>query len=109
MATAEFAVALPAVLFVLVLALSGLATVSDQVRCIDAARAVARAVARGDDPAAAGAIGRRLAPDGARVEVAGGPETVEVTVTGTAAPALRWLGGRSVPVGTAVAAREGPG
>jgi hypothetical protein len=109
MVTAELAAALPAVALLLVLALSAVATVSDQVRCIDAARAVARAVARGDSDAAAVATGRRLAPDGAHIRVASADATVAVTVVGQSAPALRWLGDRAVPVGTAVAAREGDG
>ena len=104
--TAELAAALPAVGLVLVLALSAVATVSDQVRCIDAARAVARAVARGDSDGSAVALGRRLAPAGARVDVSSADATVAVTVSGSPAPALSWLGERAVPVGTAVAVRE---
>lgn len=109
MVTAELAVALPALAVVLVLALSALATVTDQVRCVDAARAVARAVARGDDPASATAVGRRLAPRGAHVEVTAGDELVEARVTGTSFPALSWLGARAAPRGEAVAAREDSG
>lgn len=40
-----------------------------QVRMIDAARETARALARGDDPAAAVSIGQRVAPAGARFTV----------------------------------------
>ena len=47
MATAELAVAIPTLVLVLFVALSALATVTDQVRCVDAARATARALARG--------------------------------------------------------------
>lgn len=109
MVTAELAAALPAVGLVLVLALSAVSTVSDQVRCIDAARAVARAVARGDADSAAVALGRRLAPAGARIDVSSAGGAVAVTVSGSPAPALGWLGDRAVPVGTAVAAREDDG
>ena len=48
MATAELAVVLPAVLLVLAVALSALGLAIDQIRCVDAARAGARAAARGD-------------------------------------------------------------
>jgi hypothetical protein len=41
-----------------------------QVRTVDAARETARAVARGDDEAAAVAVGQRVAPDGVTVTVA---------------------------------------
>lgn len=42
---------------------------SAQIRTVDAARETARAVARGDDVDEAVARGRRVAPDGADVEV----------------------------------------
>lgn len=53
-----------------------------QVRMIDAARETARALARGDDPAAAVSIGQRVAPDGARFTVteADGLVRVEASV-----------------------------
>ena len=40
-----------------------------QVRVVDAAREVARAVARGEDEGTAVALGRRVAPEAARVTV----------------------------------------
>lgn len=107
MATVELAVALPALVLVLVVALSAVATVLDQVRCVDAARATARALARGDSQATALVQGRRLAPPAASFVVAGGASgTVEVTVTAPTAPALRWLGPRGSPSGHALAALE---
>ena len=106
MATAEFAVAIPAVVLVLVLSLSAVVTTLDQVRCVDAARAVARAVARGDDLASARAVGGELAPPGAVVDVDPGGDLVVVAVRGEPAPALRWLGEAGVPRGRAVAQRE---
>jgi len=106
MATAEFAVAIPAILLMLVVALSAVATVADQVRCTDAARATARLVARGDPSAAAVGQGRQLAPARAQISVLAGPGTVEVTVTGHPAAALAWMGSRVVPRGRAVAALE---
>lgn len=106
MATAEFAVAIPAVALVLVLSLSAVMTVLDQVRCVDAARAAARAVARGDDAGEARLVGGRLAPPGAGIDIRRGAELVEVEVRGSPAPALQWLGERAVPRGRAVAQVE---
>ena len=57
--TAEFAVAVPAVLLVLAACLGGLRLGAERLRVVDAAAQVARAAARGDDDAAsaAGRIG----------------------------------------------------
>jgi hypothetical protein len=106
MATAELACAIPALLLVFVLALSAITTVTDQVRCLDAARATARALARGDDEAAAVEVGHRLAPRRATVSVTWSDREVSVVVRGAPSPGLRWLGSRSAPTGRAVAARE---
>ena len=51
-----------------------------QVRVVDAAREVARAVAREDNRSAAVALGRRVAPEGARISVRDGGGTVVVSV-----------------------------
>ena len=106
MATAEFAAAVPALVLVLVLALSAIVTVTDQVRCVDAARATARALARGDEEGAALAVGRRLAPSRATFVVVRSDREVSVVVRGAPAAGLRWLGSRAGPTGRAVAARE---
>lgn len=106
MATAEFAAAIPALVIVLVLALSAIVTVTDQVRCVDAARATARALARGDEEGATLAVGRRLAPSRSTFIVARSDREVSVVVRGAPAAALRWLGSRATPTGRAVAARE---
>ena len=110
MATAELAAANPTLVLVLFVALSALATVTDQVRCVDAARATARALARGDAQASALSTGKRLAPPGASFEVSGagsGPGSeVSVVVRGRPAPGLGWLGGRATPTGRAVAVLE---
>ena len=106
MATAEFAVAIPAVIVVVVLALAAISTVSDQVRCIDAARATARLLARGDPTDSALTEGRRLAPGGARFRVGGSGSEVTVTVLAPPRAGLGWLGARAAPGGHAVAARE---
>lgn len=66
--TVEAAFAVAALVAVVVLGVGGLAAVSAQVRCIDAAREAARLAARGDDGAAVDTA-RRTGPDGASVEV----------------------------------------
>ena len=110
MATAELAVAIPTLVLTLFVALSALATVTDQVRCVDAARATARALARGDDQGAALRAGQRLAPPGASISVAasGSGHATEVTVVvrGKAGPGMAWLGSHLSPVGQSVAVME---
>jgi len=66
--TVEAAFAVAALVVVAVLGVGGLAAVSAQVRCIDAAREAARLAARGDDSAAVDTA-RRTGPDGASIEV----------------------------------------
>jgi hypothetical protein len=67
--TAELAMALP-MLVVVTCALAWLLALgSTQLRLVDAAREVARAVARGDDQESALEVGRRVAPEGARFTV----------------------------------------
>ena len=80
--TAEFAVALPAVLLLLALLLAGAAAGATQLRLEEAARAGARALARGDDAAAVDVIVRRLAGQAAASAVASDDEWVSVTVSG---------------------------
>jgi hypothetical protein len=106
MATAEFAAAIPALLLVLVVALSAITTVADQVRCVDAARATARALARGDAAGSAREVGRRLAPRGAAFSVSGTSTEVTVVVRSAPAAGLRWLGSKASPSAHAVAVRE---
>ncbi|GAB2992082.1 TadE family type IV pilus minor pilin [Nocardioides montaniterrae] len=68
-ATAELAMGLP-LLFAVTLGLVWLLSVGTaQMRTVDAAREAARALARGDDPAAAVAAGAKVAPDGVTVHV----------------------------------------
>ncbi|WIM86401.1 TadE family type IV pilus minor pilin [Candidatus Mycobacterium wuenschmannii] len=65
---------------VLMLCLAGLAAVSAQVRCIDAAREAARLAARGDERTASVAA-RGVAPAGAGVHVRRDGDFVVATVT----------------------------
>lgn len=85
-ATAETAVLLPVLVVVLAACVWVLAAVSAQLQCVDAARAAARAAARGDAPAAVQAVAARLAPGGADVTVQARAGTVEVHVAAEVAP-----------------------
>ncbi|MCU1547076.1 MAG: pilus assembly protein TadE [Arthrobacter sp.] len=80
--TAEFAVALPAVVLLLALLLAGSAAGVTQLRLEEAARAGARALARGEDAAAVNAIARRLAGESAGTAVASDGDWLSVTVSG---------------------------
>ena len=79
--TAEFAVALPGVLLLLALLLAGAAAGVTQLRLEEAARAGARALARGESPAAVEGIVRTLAGASATAAVAEEGEWLSVTVT----------------------------
>lgn len=69
MVTAEVAVVLPALAVVLVFALWSVAAVTAQLRCVDAARIAARALARGEGTAASVSAASSAAPAGAQVDV----------------------------------------
>ena len=90
--TAEFAVALPAVLLLLALLLAGSAAGITQLRLEEAARAGARALARGEDAGTVDGIVRHLAGASASSSVAADGEWLSVTVSGRV----------SGPVGTMV-------
>ena len=113
--TAEFAVALPAVLLLLALLLAGSAAGVTQLRLEEAARAGARALARGEDAAAVDVIVRRLAGASAASAVASDGEWVSVTVSGQGsgrrrlAPSLDPLGPRLDPGRNVRAISRGPG
>ncbi|WP_337062410.1 TadE family type IV pilus minor pilin [Kineococcus sp. G2] len=103
---AELAVALPAVVLVLALVLGAARVVLAQVACVDAARAGARAAARGEDAGVVRATAAAAAPARAAVAVlAGGDGTVAVEVRSVqrlAGP----LGGEVLVRSTATAAVE---
>jgi hypothetical protein len=106
--TAETAVLLPVLVVVLAAAVWVLACLAAQLECVDAARAAARAAARGEAPPAVRATAHRLGPDGAVVVQSRGHGLVEVLVRAEVRPfggVLRAL--PSVPVsGRATAAVE---
>jgi len=106
MVTAEFAVVLPAVVFVLALCLGAMGLALDQVRCVDAARAGARAASRGDSYGAVTVVTRRAAPSGALVSVSSSADLVQVSVVSPPGVAGSLLPGWLRASSTAVSARE---
>jgi len=104
--TAEFALLLPALVLLLALGLGAVQAVLAQVQCVDAARAAARAAARGEPADVVRATAASAAPDGAQVSVAVGSGTVSVEVSSRRTLAGP-LGGSVLARGTATAAVEG--
>jgi Flp pilus assembly protein TadG len=86
MVTAETAVVLPVLLFVLAGAVAAVVVVGAQLRCVDAAREGARMAARGEQPARVVAAASGAAPHGAVTELGGAGDTVTVTVSATVTP-----------------------
>ena len=103
MVTVELAAALPVLVLLMLAGLSAVRVVDARERCLDAAREVARAAARGDDAAVARA--GAVVPGGARISIARGADEVTVTVSIVVHPL-----GRDLPAVTvrerAVAAAE---
>lgn len=93
MATAEFAVALPAFVLVLVAAMFAVSAVLAQVRCEDAAAAAARMAARGDPAARVQSVLLPDAPSSARLSVSTSADYVTATVRASVTPlgALHFL------------------
>jgi hypothetical protein len=90
--TAEIAVALPALVLVITVALWGVSAAAAQVACVDAARAGARAAARGEPMPAVQAAVLRGAPAGARVTARRDSDLTEVEVVAEVrAPAMSGL------------------
>ena len=75
----EAALAVASLVAVLVLCVSGLAAISAQVRCVDAAREAARLAARGDE-ASAGIAVQNIAPASAVLRMRRDGEFVVATV-----------------------------
>ena len=105
-ATAEAAVALPALVVVLGLAVAAVVTLDGELRCVDAARVAARVAARGDSDRAASRAAAEVAPRGAGVQVAHHGREVRVTVAVTLR-AGRWLPG--LPLRARAVAQTEPG
>jgi hypothetical protein len=79
--TAETAVAVPALVLLAAALMWAIAAVGGEVRCVDAARAGARAAARSEPEAVVIAVARAAAPCGARVSVRREGDLVRVRVT----------------------------
>lgn len=77
--TAELALGVPLLVAITTGLVWLLALGSAQVRVVDASREAARAVARGDDPAAAVALAERIAPARATVRISADAGHVRVT------------------------------
>jgi hypothetical protein len=98
--TAETAMVIPVLVALTGLLVWGLTAAAAQVRCVDAARAGARAAARSETPEAVRRVTRQAAPAGAEVTVERDGDLVRVRVT---VPVPRY----PVPVGAeAVALAE---
>lgn len=78
--TAEVAFVLPVLLAVLAIGLWLVGTVITNIRCIDAARDTARAVARGESAENARHLGQRTAPSGATITITHQDATIHVEV-----------------------------
>jgi Flp pilus assembly protein TadG len=97
--TAELALALPTLMLVLLVGIYTLAALALSGRCADAARTVAREVARGDDADVARERVGAVLPTGAAVQVTGSAGTVTVAVSAPLplpAPLRTLLRGRRV-------------
>jgi Flp pilus assembly protein TadG len=81
MVTAEFAVALPAFMVVVVAAVAAVAAVTAQLRCVDAASVAARMAARGDDGVAIRLTALATAPRSAELQLARTAGVVRATVS----------------------------
>jgi hypothetical protein len=86
MVTAEFAVALPAFVLVVVAALCGVAVMTAQLRCVDAADVAARMAARGDSTSLVRSTALSGAPASAQLNVVTTASLVTATVRARVAP-----------------------
>jgi TadE-like protein len=80
MVTAEFAVALPAFVLIVLAALSGVAVMTAQLRCADAADIAARMAARGDGAAVVRSVVLPDVPGGAALNLTSTATLVTATV-----------------------------
>ncbi|MGV1010427.1 MAG: TadE family type IV pilus minor pilin [Dermatophilaceae bacterium] len=78
--TAELAAAMPVIALMAGFAIGVIAVGIDQIRCVDAARVGARALARGDPFGSVTNAVRSVAPAGASVALGGDGRTVSATV-----------------------------
>ena len=108
--TAEAALVLPALLLVLAAVLWGVAGGVAHLRCVDAARTGARALARGEAPGVARAAAVESAPAEASVQLRTRGRIVEVEVRATVRPRGPVLGRLpGLPVGAVAGAHREEG
>jgi hypothetical protein len=107
MVTAEIAATMPVIVAVLTIALTAVGAVTDQLRCVDAARTGARLLARGEEVGRVKTEVTRQAPAGADIDLWVGPSEVETVVTADVPALLELLGVRRSPHAAARALREG--
>ena len=106
--TAESAVVLPVLVLFTAMLLWGLLAATAQIRCVDAARAGARAAARSEPKDAVLAVTGTAAPHGARIALRREGDLVRVRVTARSVGPGRLARLLSVTVGAdAVASAEG--
>jgi TadE-like protein len=79
--TAEFAVLLPGLVFLLAAVLAAGSAAVAQVRCVDAARSAARLAARHESGSVVVQAGRAAGPAGSSVRVSAGSQLVRVRVS----------------------------
>jgi hypothetical protein len=89
--TVETAVAFPALVLLLAIAIWGVSAAAAQVACVDAARAGARAAARGEPLPEVRAAAGRTAPRGASVWIHRDARFTRVVVRATLVPPVRGL------------------
>lgn len=100
--TAELAAAMPVLVMLLLAGVMAVSAAGTKLRCASAARDAALAAARGED---GGAAARRVAPDGATVQVSADGDLARATVSAQVRPFGNLLPGFTVS-GSAVAAVE---
>lgn len=105
--TAETAVVMPVLILLTAVSVSGIGAAAAQIRCVDAAQAGARALARGEPAEVARERARAAGPVGARTEVSRADGLVRFRVAGeVGVPGAAWAGVRFHVEHVAVAAME---
>ena len=105
LATAEIAVALPALVVLIAAGMTAVSVLTAQLRCVDAAREAARAAARGEAAGVVRSLAQRSGPADAEILVASGEREIQVTVSADARSVGGLLPSFQVRA-TAVALRE---
>lgn len=86
MVTAEIAVAMPVLMVLLAVGLTFVAVIAAQMRCVDAAREAARALARGESISVARSLANAAGPHGATLTSGTAGDRVHTSVRAAVAP-----------------------